>query len=165
MLSAPATGTIAAIVTVAGAEMTKSFRPSAPVALLHVHSVDDPRARYAGGQSPNMPFLGGHVVHRPVEDGLARWREVDGCSGAGATTETKRDASQTATLLDFGPCADGTDVELWKLTGVGHGWPGSASPLPEKLVGPPTNLIHAADEIFRFAARFTKPDAPALTSR
>lgn len=164
-LAAEASTRIAAIVPVAGADMTKSFGPAAPVAVLHVHSVDDPRAIFAGGAGPSLPLSGEKVVHRPVDAGLARWRERDGCSGPGEEAETHAADGHTATLLDFGPCADGTDVALWKLTGAGHGWPGTTAPLPEKLVGPNTRVIHVADEAFRFLARFTKPDAPPLTSR
>ncbi len=164
-LAAEAAPRIAAIVAVAGADMTKSFDPAEPVAVLHVHSVDDPRALFAGGRPRGGMIGSGPVVHRPVEDGLGRWRERDGCSGAGRETEAHAADGHTATLLDFGPCEDGSDVALWKLTGAGHGWPGGTALLPEKLVGPNTTVIRVADEIFRFLPRFAKPGAPALTSR
>lgn len=53
------------------------------------------------------------------------------------------------------PCAAGSEVRLWKLSGAGHGWPGAGSVLPERLVGPRTDVIHAADEVWRFLERFS----------
>jgi polyhydroxybutyrate depolymerase len=161
-LAADASKRIAAIVPVAGADMTKSFAPAEPVALLHVHSVDDPRAHYAGGETPGLPFTGGRVTHRPVEAGLARWRERDGCRGEGKASDERSVDGHTATRIDFGPCDDDVDVALWKLTGAGHAWPGATSRLPVKMVGPPTHVLAAGDEVFRFVVRFRKDDAPSL---
>jgi polyhydroxybutyrate depolymerase len=161
-LAADASTHIAAIVPVSGADVTVDFAPAAPVSVLHVHSVDDPRALYAGGQATNLWGGGKKIVHRPVAAGLERWRKRDACTGEGHEIDARTSGAHTAALLDFGPCADGTDVELWRLKGPGHGWPGSRSLLGEKLMGPDTEVLHVADEIFRFVARFTRPDAPEL---
>lgn len=164
-LAADASSRIAAIVPVAGADMTLEFAPSAAVPVLHVHSVDDPRALYAGGPGPRFPFTTKRVQHRAVEAGLARWRERDGCAGLGREIDSRSAGAHAAVLVDFGPCADGSEVAVWKLRGPGHGWPGSGSVLLERIMGPNTNVISAADEVFRFVARFSRPDAPPLTSR
>lgn len=164
-LAADAASRIAAIVPVAGADMTLEFAPSAAVPVLHVHSVDDPRALYAGGPGPRFPFTTQRVQHRAVEAGLARWRERDGCAGPGREVDSRSAGPHAAVLVDFGPCADGSEVAVWKLRGPGHGWPGSESVLPERIMGPNTDVISAADEVFRFVARFSRPDAPPLTSR
>jgi len=164
-LAAEAATRVAAIAPVAGADMTTRFAPAAPVAVLHVHSVDDPRAPFAGGEGPRRLGIGPQIEHRAVEAGLARWRERDGCRGAGSVVDTRASGGHTATLLDFGPCAADSEVALWKLTGAGHGWPGGESPLPERIIGPRTDVIRAADEIFRFLPRFAKPDAPPLDAR
>lgn len=164
-LAADASSRIAAIVPVAGADMTLQFAPAAAVPVLHVHSVDDPRALYAGGPGPRFPFTTRRVQHRAVEAGLARWRERDGCTGEGRQIDSRSAGQHAAVLVDFGPCADASDVAVWKLSGPGHGWPGSASVLPERITGPNTTVISAADEIFSFIARFSRPDAPPLTSR
>lgn len=164
-LAADAATRIAAIVPVAGADLTAAFAPAGPVAVLHVHSVDDPRALFAGGLGPPFPLTSKRVEHRAVEAGLARWRERDGCSGEGRETDARSADGHTAVLLDYAPCATGSDVALWRLTGAGHGWPGSHSLLPEKIIGPHTDVIAVADEIFHFVARFSRPDAPPLASR
>lgn len=47
------------------------------------------------------------------------------------------------------------EVELWKLTGAGHGWPGAVTGR-EKLIGPETGVIDVAEEVWRFVSRFQK---------
>ena len=141
---------ITAIAPIAGMMVADSFLPARPVPLLHIHSVDDPRALYAGGLGPPFPFTSTRIGHRAVEPELARWVAHDGCPGEPRVAEHRtapaggRDAGHTATLLVRGPCAGGAEVGLWKLTGAGHGWPGGPSQLPERIMGPDTNVISAA---------------------
>jgi len=161
-LAADAATRVAAIVPVAGADMTRSFAPAAPVSLLHVHSVDDPRALYAGGLGPANPLTGKRIEHRAVEAGLARWRARDGCTGAGSETDPRAVDRHSAVLIDYAPCSSGFDVAHWRLEGPGHGWPGGGSILPERIVGPNTEVIEVAEEIFRFVAKYSRPDAPPL---
>ena len=122
-LAAEAAERIAAIAPVAGAMQLATFAPAKPVPVLHVHSVDDPRALYAGGLGPPFPFTSVRVEHQPVERELARWAALAGCAAEPSVVEQRRapvgrpDAGHTATLLDYGPCTTGADVRLWKLTG------------------------------------------------
>lgn len=155
-LAADAATRIAAIVPVAGADMTRSFAPAAPVAVLDVHSVDDPRALYAGGLGPGNPLNGKRIEHRAVEAGLARWRARNGCTGPLHETDSRLLDRHTAVLIDWAPCSSGYDVAHWKLTVAGHGWPGGGSILPERIVGPNTEVIDVAEEIFRFVAKYTR---------
>lgn len=167
-LAAEAAERIAAIAPVAGEMQLASFAPARPVAVLHVHSVDDPRALYAGGLGPPFPLTTVRVEHKPVEAELARWARLAGCAPAASVIEQRRapasraDAGHTATLLSFAPCAGGVDVRLWKLTGAGHGWPGAPPVLPERVMGPETHVIDAAEEVWRFVRGFSRPDAPPL---
>src|SRR5262249_17924608 len=71
----------------------------------------------------------------------------------------------TATLLVWGPCAGGAEVQLWKLTGAGHGWPGGHGRLPQKIMGPGAGVVDAALEVWRFVSRFRRPDAPTPETR
>jgi polyhydroxybutyrate depolymerase len=161
---------VAAIAPVAGAMQLDAFAPARPVPVLHVHSVDDPRALYAGGLGPPFPLTRTRVEHRPVEAELARWARLAGCASEPQPTERRPAdaepgapaAAQTATLLDYGPCTSGARVRLWKLTGVGHGWPGAPPVLPERLMGPETRILDAADEVWRFVRGFSLPGAPPL---
>jgi polyhydroxybutyrate depolymerase len=154
-LAAEASDRIAALAAVAAAPATASL-PTRPVPVLHIQSVDDPRALYTGGVTET---LGREIRHRAAEAELARWRERDGCPGEAVLQEERSvhagSGTHTATLLVWAPCAEGSEVRLWRLTGAGHGWPGADPVLPERLMGPRTDVIRAADEVWRFLARFS----------
>jgi polyhydroxybutyrate depolymerase len=161
-LAGAASDRIAAAVSVAGPDMTAAGPSGRPVPVLHIHSVDDPRASWEGGESKVLPVVNKHQVFRSVDDTLARWRSHDGCTGDGKVVEERSDGAQRAELVEFGPCADGSDVQLWRLHGVGHGWPGTRSMFDGELWGPSTKVIRASDEVYRFLQRFSRPDAPPL---
>lgn len=162
-LAAQASERVAAIAAVAGATPLEGFAPSQPVAVLHIHSVDDPRALYAGGLGPPFPLTRIRSLHESVDAQLARWASRDGCASEPhvidrrVAPEGRRDAGHTATRLSFAPCASGMQVVLLRLTGAGHGWPGGHVQLPERLVGPETRVIDAAHEIWAFLSRFSRP--------
>ncbi len=144
---------IAAIVSVAGAKLPATAR-GRPVPVLHIHSVDDPRALYAGGLGPPFPFTNSRVMHVGVEATMDAWMKRDGCQAAAKTVESRQSGGHSAQLLVHGGCAEGTEVALWKLTGAGHGWPG-AKPALERIVGPATDVIDANAEFWRFVSRFS----------
>jgi polyhydroxybutyrate depolymerase len=169
-LAVEASERVAAIAPVAGAMQAASFPPARPVSVLHIHSVDDPRALYAGGLGPPFPGTQSRVSHRAVEPELRRWVAHDRCPAESRTVEqritpARGGPDQTATLLVWGPCAAGAEVQLWKLTGAGHGWPGEHVRLPETVMGPETVTIDAALEVWRFVSRFRRPDAPVPDAR
>jgi polyhydroxybutyrate depolymerase len=148
---------VAAIAPVAGAMSVDLPASARPVAVLHIHSVDDPRALYEGGLGPPFPGTDVRSMHRPVEASIAGWVRQNGCGAQPRTDETRVGAprteneGQTATLLVWEGCSSGRPVRHWRLTGVGHGWPGRAdSGLREGIIGPPTTLIDAAEEAWRF---------------
>jgi len=153
---------IAAIAPVAGMMVADRFPPTRPVPVLHIHSVDDPRALYTGGVGPPFPFTSVHVTHRAVEPELAHWIGHNGCPPEARAAERRTTPSRgsgpdhTATLLVWAPGAADAEVQLWKLTGAGHGWPGGPSQLPERLMGPDTSAINAAEEAWRFLSRFRR---------
>ena len=144
---------IAAIVSVAGAKLPASTG-GRPVPVLHIHSLDDPRAPYGGGLGPPFPFTNSRVLHVGVEATVDAWVKRDGCGAAATPMEARESGGHTARLLVHGGCREGTEVALWKLTGAGHGWPG-ATPALERLVGPATTVIDANAEIWRFVSRFS----------
>lgn len=160
---------VAAVAAVAGAMSLESFAPAAPVPILHIHSTSDPRALYEGGLGPPFPFTRYRVEHHAVETELGRWIRYNGCNERPREVETRTfdagTSTHRATLLSFAPCESGADIELWRLEGPGHGWPGAESVLPERLVGPPTKVIDAAREIWRFVMRFERSSAPPLRSQ
>ncbi|HEU4428104.1 MAG TPA: PHB depolymerase family esterase [Myxococcota bacterium] len=168
-LAAEAADEIAAIAPVAGAmNLRREFAPARSVPVLHIHSVDDPRALYAGGD--NKSFAGTKIHHEPVVAGLQQWEKRNGCSGAGKELERRSTPAQNGdgehTAIHIAAsCPAGAAVEVWKLTGAGHGWPGiDPGPLPERMMGPHPNVISAAEEAWKFFARFRLAEARPATN-
>jgi polyhydroxybutyrate depolymerase len=96
---------VSAIAPVAGTlGVSVPCAPSRPVSVLQTHGTADPVVPFNGG---TMLGRGGYsdVVAAPAM--AQRWRDIDGCGGAG--------------------CADGTDVVFVPVDGLGHTWPGDAS--------------------------------------
>ena len=152
---------VAAIVAVGGAMDVAEFRPARPVAVLDIHSLDDPRALYAGGLGPAFPGTNHRVDHQPVERGLALWAANNGCDATplieNTLTGDDRNPGQTATRLVYTNCRPDGDVEQLRLTGVGHGWPGvEVGWLRRRIIGPGTTLVNASEEAWAFASRFTR---------
>ena len=147
---------IAAIVTVAGAVSQTWVAPKRRVAVLAIHSVDDPRALYAGGLGPPFPGTSVRSAHRPAMEGLESWRRHNLCRPATRVVESRAGRSgniaQGASLIEWTECAAGARVAHWKLTGVGHGWPGTAPRGRDEIIGTPTTLINAAEEVWRFVS-------------
>jgi polyhydroxybutyrate depolymerase len=164
-LAAERADRIAAIVPVGGAMDLDAFSPSQRVAVLHIHSVDDPRALYGGGLGPPFPLTDRRVQHRAVLDGLARWRTHNRCAYELVVQEERRgeagsvNAGQTATRLAYRSCAQDAPVEHWRLTGAGHGWPGAPrAAAREEIIGRPTTIIDATAVAWSFVSRFTRND-------
>jgi polyhydroxybutyrate depolymerase len=159
-LAAEAADHFAAIAPVAGAMVLPEFHPTKPISIMHIHSVDDPFAAYSGGYG-RSGRRGRKLGNPDVETMLAHWRKFDGCpadpkidaSLSGARDSA--DAGNSATRYTWAPCARGTEIVLWKLAGAGHVWPGAGA--HPRLLGRPTNLINANEEIWRFLSRFSRP--------
>lgn len=154
---------VAAIAPVAGSLDLHRFAPTRPVAVLQIHSVDDPRALYNGGLGPPFPGTNNRVTHQPVQTGLDRWIAANGCSARPETTAVRRgaagtrEAGHTATQLVWRACRGDAEVAHWKLTGSGHGWPGDAPPPgSEEIAGPQTTIVRAAQEVWSFVSRFSR---------
>ncbi len=152
---------IAAAAPVAGTHVPGGPAAARAVPILHIHSIDDPRALYAGGLGPPFPFTQNRIPHQAVEETLAAWAARDRCAAAPTQAErrtgTGGDAGVTATRLVWSGCRDGAEVSLWKLTGAGHVWPGADSKGLERLLGRSTRIIDANEEMWRFFSRFSLP--------
>jgi len=166
-LAVEASGQIAAIAPVAGAKVLQAGPSKRPVSVMHFHSVDDPRALYAGGLGPPFPMTSSQVFHSAVEPTIREWAAAIGCPAdarAAATLSGQagtKEAVQTATRYVWAPCREGTEVVLWKFTGAGHVWPGGLQGYLTRLLGPSTALVDANLEMWRFFQRFAlESDAP-----
>jgi polyhydroxybutyrate depolymerase len=160
-LAAEAGDLVAAVGPVAGAMLCPPPRPDAPaVPVLHIHSVDDPRALYEGGLGPPFPLTNARVQHPPVMQTIDAWVRHDGCPAEPAREAelrgVGRDAGDTAERLTWGPGRGGAEVVLWRLHGPGHIWPGGPQYLPARLVGRTTSVIDASRELWAFFRRFAR---------
>ena len=142
---------IAAIAPVAGTMVLANANPRRPVPILHIHSVDDPRALYAGGLGPPFPLTTTRVFHPPVAETLSIWRKANQCRGEPETIKSFQGGNQTASLLAYRDCA--APLEHWRLTGAGHVWPGGVQKYLPGLLGQGTTLIDANAEMWRFFSR------------
>lgn len=160
-----APGLLAAIAPVAGALPEFPAPPTLPIPIMHIHSIDDPRALYRGGLGPPYPLTNIRVKHPAVEDVLSHWAAYDGCPPVPGIEPPIRgsgnSASHTATRIFYGPCRDDIEVVLWKLTGAGHVWPGGASDYLDrmlgsqsKILGPSTEVIDANTRIWQFVSPY-----------
>ncbi len=162
-LAVEAPDVIAAVAPVAGGMVAESDLPPRAVPVMHIHSVDDPRALYRGGLGPPFPMTTTRVEHPNIDRVVGRWAAHDGCPAEPMTAARLRgrdgspEAGQTATKYVYAPCRDGAEVVLWKLTGAGHVWPGGQPDHLPRLLGPGTQLIDANAEMWRFFTRFSLP--------
>jgi polyhydroxybutyrate depolymerase len=144
----------AAIAPVAGGMVVERFGAGLAVPVLHIHSVDDPLALYHGGIGTPFPGTRTQALHPDVDTMMQQWADRDGCPSAPRLVETRRAANgQTAAHFVWSPCRDAAEVDLWRLTGAGHVWPGHPVHLP-RLLGADTQVIDANQVIWDFVSRF-----------
>ncbi len=146
---------IAAIAPVAGAMVLEGAAPPRPVPVMHIHSVDDPRALYAGGLGPPFPLTRARVLHPGAEERLARWARWNGCAGEPREAELRKWQAHTATRFEYRGCR--AETVLWKLTGAGHVWPGGVRDYLPRILGEGTAVIDANEEMWRFFRRHRLP--------
>ncbi|MBI3201103.1 MAG: polyhydroxybutyrate depolymerase [Myxococcales bacterium] len=153
-LAVDAPDLVAAIAPIGGANALAPVAGRPVVSVLHVHSVDDPRALYAGGLGPPFPFTRHRVMHPAVERVVETWARHDGCTSLPASGPTLRgvgaDLGHSATRVIWGGCRDGARVELLRLTGAGHVWPGGERDTLRRWLGPGTTVVDANQELWRF---------------
>jgi len=150
-VAAEADGLVSVAIPVAGTMALEQFEPSALVAILHIHSVDDPRALYDGGEAPAFVGTNNTVIHEPVEASLVAWAGVNGCDPTPVEVEALISGNQTSTRLEYTGCDPGGAMTHLRLSGVGHGWPGVDTGR-EAVVGPSTTLVDASEEAWLYAS-------------
>jgi len=152
----------AAIAPVAGSMALARIAPSAPISILHIHSMDDALTLYRGGLGPPFSSRETRAMHASVSETLEKWRGFMGCPARPATTRQRggqagsASAHQSAERLAWAPCRRGTEIVHWRLTGVGHVWPGAKRVYAQGLLGAPTDVIDANLEIWQFFRRHAR---------
>ncbi len=154
----------AAVAPVAGiTAVIKGCKPARPVPVIAFHGTADPFVSYTGGLGPaalNLPNPNGKGKigdNKAIKDAprspsvpqqLAAWAKRNGCT----LTLEEQPVTSDVTLLSY-PCPKGQEVELYRVTGGGHTWPGSAfsaNPAVARLTGRTTMSINATALIWQF---------------
>ena len=156
-LAVEASDIVAAVAPVAGGMVLPMVKSARPVPVLHIHSVDDLRALYAGGLGPPFPVTKNKVFHPNIDEMIKRWAERNGCAAEPMAADRRADSTSRghgATKYIYPNCRDGAAVVLWKLTGAGHVWPGGKQKVLERILGPSTDIIDANREMWEFFSRY-----------
>ena len=152
---------ITAIAPISGAVQGPEVgqKPSRPIPVFHVHGLEDRWVPYNGG--PSVWKNAG--VNQPVERGLEFWRQL-----AGAFLEARESLFEGLAECLVYSAEDGTKVQLCRIAGLGHHWPGARLVGRYKEVahmfgplGPPIHLDQMNGEILHFLAGYALHD-PAL---
>jgi len=154
-LAAEASDLIAAVAPVAGGMVLPASQSTRAIPVMHIHSVDDPRALYSGGLGPPFPMTKSQVFHPNIDQVIANWAKHNGCGLEPTITDRRSERGHQATKYVYGKCRDGAGVILWKLTGAGHVWPGGKQKVMERILGPSTDIIDANREMWNFFTRFS----------
>jgi len=155
----------AAVAAVAGTPARADFDTAASLPLLQMHSADDPVAPYDGGRA-TLPGLRGKVPQAGVETTLRRWVQANHCA---KSPKVRRDivgalgtatAGQRASLYYHPDCRDQQEVALWRLDGLGHGWPGGWEvQTGGRGTTKRNDIIDASREIWLWLSRFQRKQA------
>lgn len=137
---------IAAIASVTGAmnePFASSCMPAVSVPVLEIHGTADATVPYEG----NAGFFS-------TEAGVAHWVEQNNCDLEPEIFELEDIAPDDGSTVEhfvYRNCDQEVEVELYKVIGGGHTWPGANFDLP----GIVTNQdFDASDEIWRFFSQF-----------
>jgi polyhydroxybutyrate depolymerase len=156
-------GKIAAVAPVAGIEAPSGCHPSRPVPVVAFHGTADQFVPYNGGLGPaalklpapdgsgktlgeELPANSSQRKGPSVPDETAKWAKRNGC----ASKPTQRAVTSDVTLIAYS-CPKGNNVELYRVTGGGHAWPGSVlSKSITSVIGKVTFTISANKIIWNF---------------
>lgn len=140
---------IAAVASVTGSmatPLTNSCNPGRPVPAMQIHGTSDPTVPYLGNPSLFM---------EPIEDVVDYWVTNNGCNSTPAETAVP-DIDQTdlctADHFVYSGGIDGSSVELYRVNGGAHTWPGT-NPVFASL-GVTNQDFSASVEIWRFFSQY-----------
>ena len=153
---------IAAIATVAGLMDPPGCKPARPVPIVAFQGTGDEFVAYTGGLGERAKVTsandgtgrmlgdtsGGRAVARSksTPEVAAAWARRNRCT----TKATETRVASDVTLVRY-RCPNHADVELYRIEGGGHTWPGSQfSRAIEASVGPTTFSINADEVLWTF---------------
>jgi polyhydroxybutyrate depolymerase len=153
---------IAAAAPVAGIRDIDGCAPRRAVPVVAFHGTADPFVSFDGGLGPKALELPAPDGSGTIGDSSAAASETKGPTVPEITTAwaKRNDCAPTAPsaqriakdVVEFRwECPPSADVELYRIDGGGHSWPGSAfSKAVASVVGPTTSSIDADDVMWKF---------------
>jgi polyhydroxybutyrate depolymerase len=156
LLACARPGRFAAIAPVAGVNATPVCTAGTPpVGVLAFHGTEDPIVPYAGGAYFSGAPIGrllGVADARPVDDAMAAWAAYDGCGTPPSTSSLAADVQHVV----WPHCPSRNAVQLYRVVGGGHTWPG-AMPVQAERLGATTSSIDATALVLDFFDRHPRP--------
>ena len=145
---------IRAIAPVCGSiaeNQAKAFRPAHPVAVLVINGTDDPLVPYDGGYVLSERSRRGRIVS--TNKMMEIWMSLIPSSDK-PKSQAMRDADQNDGCLPeriiFPSWGINNPVQLVRITGGGHTWPGGKQYLPKMIVGKVCKDFKAEEVIWEF---------------
>jgi polyhydroxybutyrate depolymerase len=138
---------IAAIGPVAGTQNMGACLPSQPVSIIDFHGTLDGSIPYAGGVGKGT----GNFSYVSVKDSISFWLTADLCPQTVVREDTGPFVHEK-----YGPCSNGSAVELYTIQDGSHNWPGGASGGTREA--PSTREVNATDILWNFFAAHPKPE-------
>ncbi len=132
------------------ADYLPQCHPEKPVGLLLMNGTADPLVPYDGGQVKVFRKTRGTIAS--TDDYIDFWREKNGCNAkANRTRLPDEEDDGTAVIIDtYGGCEEGGALQLYRIEGGGHTWPGGKQYLGKKLIGLTSQEINACEVIWDF---------------
>lgn len=125
-------GRFAALALVAGPSLYPNCADEPPLPVIGFAGTADPVVPYEGGEALGFPVP-------PVEDATAAIATARNHCAAGPAV---KQISDEVDRLTWSSCANGAKVQLYRIAGGGHTWPGSPIEIPG--LGPTTQDVDAS---------------------
>ena len=161
---------IAGVALVAGA-MPRSIQPTCaptrPVSVMLMSGTADPIVPFSGGEV-KIGNLAARGMVISAEATVSEWVRHDGCALAAeerAVPDASPNDGSTIRVQSWTRCTQGVAVELWRIEGGGHTWPGGWQYLNETFIGSTNRDIDAREEIWRFFAAHSRTSAARADAR
>jgi polyhydroxybutyrate depolymerase len=114
------------------------FAPAGSISVLMINGTDDPLVPWEGGEVGYERSRRDQGCMYPVEQAFGLWAEASGCTApqdSVGLSDTDPSDGCICTRIAWQPGDSGARVELIRVEGGGHTWPGLEDTLGERLVG------------------------------
>ncbi len=165
-LAADASDVVAGVAPVSGAMtdvVANRFDPPQPVSLMAIIGEDDPLMPVQGGPIAGLlPQDRGRVA--PADETIAAYLEANGISGEPCVErlpDRPEDDGTTTRVYAYPPGENGALVEIYRIEGAGHNWPGKPSNYHVEMVGKTSQDFDGSEAVMSFFERCPpKPGVP-----